>query len=140
MSLELKNYIWILPLIQYFTKKGILVDLKQACVHQQNEAKFCLPSTGTSISMGKTENPVMLCRASMKHNSCLCRSYRTICLSGSFYKNSRAIPSIKDTTKALTISPGRKDECISTLSISVALTSCCLITLNQNRVCHILLL
>lgn len=32
----------------------------------------------------------------------------------------------KDTTEALTISPGRKDECISTLSISVALTSCCL--------------
>lgn len=34
--------------------------------------------------------------------------------------------STEDTTKALTTSPGRKEECISTLSISVALTSCCL--------------
>jgi len=32
----------------------------------------------------------------------------------------------KDTTTALTISPALKDACISTLSISVALTSCCL--------------
>ena len=32
----------------------------------------------------------------------------------------------KDTTTALTISPAWNEACISTLSISVALTSCCL--------------
>ncbi|CAH9100858.1 unnamed protein product [Cuscuta europaea] len=32
-------------------------------------------------------------------------------------------------TNALTISPGLKDKCISTLLISVALTSCCLMVL-----------
>lgn len=36
------------------------------------------------------------------------------------------INSKKDTTKALTMSPGWKDAYISTLSISVARTSCCL--------------
>jgi hypothetical protein len=37
-----------------------------------------------------------------------------------------AFSQIKDTTSALTMSPGLKEACISTLSISVALTSCCL--------------